>query len=137
MMVAGDPQQEIPHRDLALRKRWQAMLATHRELEPLPEDWEPVLTSAVESVITAEQFHSFRQGPLLQLFAEMLSVARHLQLEHASLTALTLAIGPTASLWKRYALKATRYTEKTADAPGTLPTESRIPGEPPASPRVH
>lgn len=137
MMLTPDPAQDIPHRDLALRKRWQAMLATHQSLDPLPNDWHAALTIAVDAVIAAEQFHSFRQGPLLQLFAEMLDTARHLHFEQASLSALTIAVGPASMLWKRYALKAARYAEKPVDAPGTLPAESRIPGDQPASNRVH
>lgn len=128
--------EDIPHRDLALRKRWAAMLSTHQSFAPLPPDWESALGRAVESVITAEAFHAYRQGPLLQLFAEMLQTARHLHREQASMAQLEAAIGPNAPLWKRYALKATRYEEKPDNGSSSLRPEARVP-TPPASPHVH
>jgi hypothetical protein len=66
----------------------------------------------------------------------MLQTARHLQREGATLPQLENALGADSPLWKRYALKAARYTEKTPGNPGNLPAESRIPGAP-ASPQVH
>ena len=128
--------EETSHRDLALHKRWDAMLAAHQSLEPLPEAWEKTIGQAVETVMAAEAFHAFRQGPLLQLFAEMLQTARHLHRESATLAQLESALGPDAPLWKRYALKATRYGEKHSDDDSTLPPEARIP-TPPRSPQVH
>ncbi len=134
MMLSGA--HDIPHRDLALRKRWRAMLDAHQELQPLPPEWCETLTHAAEAVITAESFHHFRQGPLMQLFAEMLQTARQLQQEQAPLDALEHALSKASPLWKRYALKATRYGEKPTDTPGTLPAESRVP-TPPESPHIH
>lgn len=133
MMIAEEPD-DISHRDLALRKRWEAMITTHQEMAPLPAEWESALNQAVEKIITAETFHDFRQGPLMQLFAEMLQSARHLHREGASLAQLNHTIGPDAPLWKRYALKEARYAEKPSE--GTLPSESRVPNAP-GSPQVH
>ncbi len=132
MIVESD---DISHRDAALHKRWDAMLAAHQELEPLPAEWETEISAAVASVMKAEAFHEFRQGPLLQLFAEMLTTARKLHREKATLKRLREALGPDAPLWKRYALKATRYGEKPDDE-SSLPAESRVP-TPPNSPRMH
>lgn len=133
MIVESD---DIPHRDAALRKRWDAMLTAHQSHEALPDDWERSIGQAVETVIAADAFHAFRQGPLLQLFAEMLQAARHLHREKASLAQLEAALGPDAPLWKRYALKATRFGEKPDGSDSNLPPESRIP-TPPTSPQVH
>jgi len=128
--------EDISHRDLALHKRWEAMLSAHQALEPLPADWETTIGHGVATIIAAPDFHAFRQGPLMQLFAEMLQTARHLHRESASLAQLEAALGPDAPLWKRYALKATRYGEKHSASDGTLPPESRIP-TPPNSPQMH
>jgi hypothetical protein len=136
MMIVGE-QEELSHRDLALQKRWAAMLQAHQALEPLPEGWVEILTQAVDTVIAAEEFHAFRQGPLLQLFAEMLQTARHLQREGGALAQLETALDPNAPLWKRYALKVARYGEKPDDSPGTLPPESRIPQPPSGRNQVH
>ena len=127
---------ELSHRDAALHKRWEAMLSAHQSHQPLPAEWETSITRSVESVMAAEAFHAYRQGPLLQLFAEMLQTARHLYHEQASLAQLEAALGPDAPLWKRYALKAARYEQKRSDDASTLPSEQRIP-TPPASPQVH
>lgn len=135
MMITGNATQDISHRDLALRKRWEAMLAAHQSLEPLPAEWETAITGAIEHVITAEAFHEFRQGPLMQLFAEMLQTARHLHRENATLAQLEHALGSDAPLWKRYALKAGRYGEKHEDD-SNLPPESRVP-TPPSSSHIH
>lgn len=128
--------EDISHRDAALHKRWDAMLSAHQALEPLPPEWEAEISRAVAHVMAAEAFHEFRQGPLLQLFAEMLQAARTLHREQASLAQLHKALGPDAPLWKRYALKANRYGEKHEGDDSTLPAEARVP-TPPNSPHLH
>lgn len=137
MILAEEPT-DIPHRDRALRKRWQSMLNTHQAMEPIPADWETIIDDAVETVITSETFHDFRQGPLMQLFAEMLQTARHIHREGASIDHLKSALGPNAPLWKRYALKETRYAARPDTSPSSLPAEQRIPDAPiPPQRRMH
>lgn len=131
MMIAEeDP--ELSHRDLALHKRWDAMLHAHQELEPLPDSWAEAIGTIVERAIDAEEFRDFRQGPLLQLFTEMLETARELTRQRRPLEELEAALGQDSAVWKRYALKPGRYSEKHDDE-GTLPREARIPGNPGSS----
>ncbi len=101
-------------RDIILQRRWAAMRAAHLEKAQLPDDWMDAIDSAVEHALTAKEFHRFRQGPLLQLFAEMLSLARKLNQQRAPLITLVDALAPTGALWRRYALKSARFNEKAA-----------------------
>ncbi len=104
-------------RDLILQRRWAAMRAAHQEKSQLPDDWIDAVDSAVEQALASSDFHQFRQGPLLQLFAEMLSFARKLHHQHASLVTLVDAIAESGPLWRRYALKSARFSEKAKGQP--------------------
>lgn len=109
-------------RDIILQRRWAAMRAAHQEKAQLPDDWMDAIDSAVELALTSNDFLRFRQGPLLQLFAEMLSVGRKLHHQRGSLLTLVDALADTGPLWRRYALKTARFSERT-----TAPVEiSRI-----------
>lgn len=99
-------------REQMLERRWAAMRATHQEWADLPEAWLEILDQAVERALEAEEFREFRQGPLLQLFAEMLSLARGMHQQGAKPEQLALALDETGILWRRYALKSERYRER-------------------------
>lgn len=112
---ASDPSGE---RDLILNRRWSAMRTAQQEKAKLPDAWMDAVDHAVLTVLTADDFRHFRQGPILQLAAEMLALARKLHQQNAPLTALTDALKSDGALWRRYALKSARYAEKfsaTAD----------------------
>lgn len=104
-------------RELILQRRWAAMRAAHQEKAHLPDSWIDVIDNTVERALAAEEFRQFRQGPLLQLFAEMLATARKLQQQNQPLKALESALSEHAPLWRRYALKAIRYGEKKRSTP--------------------
>lgn len=128
MMLDATGYDAATYRTLTLQKRWAAMLAAHNALVELPDFWSQELTRAVHEVITAEPFRDYRQGPLLQFFAEMLTTARTLYTQGESHTILLDALGPKSALWKRYALKAARYREQPHEnAEGDLPLQSRVP----------
>lgn len=130
MMIAGAAENEGKLRDLTLRKRWQSMRATHQSMSALPQPWMDAVEAAVESVIAASCFDGYRQGPLLQCFAEMLATARQLHTSGRPLESLAEALGEDSPLWKRYALKALRYRAKTPPAAFFFPNN-------PASSTVH
>lgn len=102
-------------REQMLERRWAAMRATHQEWAKLPEPWLEILDQAVERALEADEFRAYRQGPLLQLFAEMLSLARGLHQQGSTPEQLTLALDETGILWRRYALKAKRFRERETD----------------------
>ncbi|MES2983923.1 MAG: hypothetical protein V4735_01900 [Pseudomonadota bacterium] len=109
-------------RETLLQLRWAAMRAAHQEKATLPDAWMDSIDSAVERVLAAHTFRHFRQGPLLQFFAEMLSLGRKLHQQHAPLDQLTAALSEHGALWKRYALKTSRFTEHPPlPAPTTYP----------------
>ena len=99
-------------RDTILQRRWAAMRAVHQEKVGLPDDWIELVDTAIDHVIAAKEFLRFRQGPLLQLFTEMLSVARKLHQQGESLETLESSLSDHGALWRRYALKTARYGEK-------------------------
>lgn len=99
-------------RDLVLQRRWAAMRAAHQEKTQLPDAWIDTVDTAVEHALQAHDFRQFRKGPLLQLFAEMLGLARKLSLRGEPREALAEALSEDGTLWRRYALKSARYGEK-------------------------
>ena len=103
-------------RELMLGRRWAAMRAAHQEKASLPEAWMDTVDSAVERALAADDFQRFRQGPLLQLFAEMLGLARKLHQQGEPLATLSTALSKGGVLWRRYALKSARYLEATVTA---------------------
>jgi hypothetical protein len=130
MMLEPTSADGLAYRNLLLQKRWEAMLTAHQQLVPLPMPWVQSVSAVVTSAIQAQTFAHYRIGPLLQLFAEMLSQARQLHETSAPVEQLEKLIGPQSALWKRYILKAARYRERedsTAHA-GALPAQARMPG---------
>jgi hypothetical protein len=112
-LMLPDAPSTISERDIILQRRWAAMRAAHQEKAQLPDEWMDAIDTAVEHALTAPDFQRFRQGPLLQLFAEMLSMGRKLHQQHAPLVTLVDALTDTGPLWRRYALKTARFSEKT------------------------
>lgn len=104
---------DLTKRDLMLQRRWAAMRATHQEKAKLPEAWMDAIDTAVELALVSDDFRRFRQGPLLQLFAEMLSLGRTLYQQQQPLMTLVDALSEHGALWRRYALKSARFSEKT------------------------
>ena len=104
-------------REIILQLRWAAMRAAHQEKVSLPESWIDAIDTAVENALLSEDFRRFRQGPLLQLFAEMLGAARKLHKQGESVQALEAALSEHGALWRRYALKTARYIEKAPIKP--------------------
>lgn len=111
MMLDASGTDAASYRNLALRKRWEAMRAAHQSLHQLNDDWLRVVDHAVKNAITATSFSEYRTGPLLQFFAEMLQIARQYAEIDKSLAELVSALGSNGALWKRYALKSARFRD--------------------------
>lgn len=128
MMVDAPGAAALTHRNLTLRKRWLAMRHAYDELATLPAEWMEQVSLSVGRAIAAPCFYQYRHGPLLQLFAEMLNLAHELHEENAPLESLRELLSEDAALWKRYALKAARYLDRSA-ATGSLPPHARLPAD--------
>ena len=111
LMLPSTPS-NASERDIILQRRWAAMRAAHQEKSQLPDDWMDTIDSAVDHALASKDFQNFRHGPLLQLFAEMLSTARKLHHQRAPLVTLIDALAQRGPLWRRYALKSARFSEK-------------------------
>ncbi|MDX2095179.1 MAG: hypothetical protein SFW64_04490 [Alphaproteobacteria bacterium] len=101
-------------REIILQRRWAAMRTAHQEKAALPEAWMDSVEAAVACALAADDFRRFRQGPLLQMFAEMLALARKMHQQGEPLAALAAALAQGGTLWRRYALKTARYREPSA-----------------------
>jgi hypothetical protein len=99
-----------------LKRRWEAMRAAHQEWAKLPEPWLARVDDAVTRALESRDFQDFRQGPLLQLFAEMLGVARTLHQNQASTLELIQDLSEQGKLWRSYVLKSKRFRERRAPA---------------------
>ncbi len=122
IMLPSTSPDEASLRATVLNRRWQAMRRAHREINPLPESWLAMVDEAVIRVIMAEDFRNFRHGPLLQLFSEMLSMARSLHAQNAEREALQTALASNGVLWRRFSLKAKRFAQKPSHRPEPLLT---------------
>lgn len=116
MMLMNERQSAAETRNLVLERRWAAMRAAHQEWAMLPDSWMDAIDEAVSHALAADEFRGFRQGPLLQFFAEMLATARKLNLQGASTATLAATLSDNGTLWKRYALKSERYRERPKPA---------------------
>lgn len=112
MMLAEPVTDAASERLLLLQQRWAAMRAAHQEKFALPDTWLEVIDHAVDTALAAPDFEHFRQGPLLQLFSDMLAAARKLHQQDGTLATLKNTVREGGTLWKRYALKSARYEEK-------------------------
>lgn len=129
LMVEAGTLDALSYRNLILTRRWAAMLAAQQTLHPLPESWIAVAQSAVDAVIAAEAFHTYRVGPLLQYFAEILQIARDLHHSHSECSEMAELAGPGSTLWKRYALKSARFQQQSNPGQNTLsalPPQRRV-----------
>jgi hypothetical protein len=131
IMLAERPSNQENERAMVLQLRWAAMRAAHQEKASLPETWIDIVDAAAEQALTSPAFRYYRQGPLLQLLAEMLAKARSLHQSHADIAQLAAALAEDGPLWRRYVLKARRFRE---DAP--TPPAQRF-NQPPANHRLH
>jgi hypothetical protein len=117
MMLDAPVTDSHTERQLILQKRWAAMRTAHLEKAKLPAPWMAIIDDAVAHALHADDFRRFRQGPLLQLCAEMLALARKLHHQHTSPETLIHELSPQGSLWRRYALKSARFNEKSMAMP--------------------
>lgn len=117
MMLQRRASDATTERLLLLQQRWAAMRAIHQEHSALPDAWIELVDHAVDAALNADEFQHYRQGPLLQFFSEMLTLARKLHSEGATVTMLEDALHPQKTLWKRYALKSARFEEKDTSSP--------------------
>ena len=129
LMLSDMLHETISERELILQRRWAAMRAAHQEKAQLPDEWMDSIDTAIERAMVAADFRHFRQGPLLQMFAEMLATARKLHQQGEPLNTLDSALSSTGALWRRYALKHARFKEpkaKTTDIKAIQPPSHTI-----------
>lgn len=101
-----------------LKKRWQAMCAVQQSHMPLSHDTLLILDAAVHEAMLAEEFSDYRIGPMLQFFADMLLQAVSAE-DDGNIDQLESLIGRNSRLWRRFALKSSRFSIASDTTPSS------------------
>lgn len=129
IMLTAAVSQKISERTQILQKRWQAMCAVQQAHQPLSASSLASLDYYVASAIEDPAFCNYRTGPMLQFFADMLLHASTCEAENIP-EMLESKIGQQSPLWRRFALKSSRFSKNQKQpSPSvwpTLPTPNRL-----------
>lgn len=137
-----DPRSE---RNAILRHRLKRMLDARQTYDPLPTSFVRMIRVAGHRALQADCFVTYRAGPMLQLFADMIhladQVANECFDEFAGIAALNYLLREDGNLWKLYRHKAPRFKAKPGDPlhEGTFKTRASmiyIPDHP-SRPTIH
>lgn len=106
-------------RNAILRLRLKRMLDARQSYDPLPGSFVRAVRTAGDRAIHAECFATYRIGPMLQFFADMIrhadQVAEQTFDEFAGLAALVHLLREEGNLWRLYRHKAPRFRAKPDD----------------------
>ncbi len=106
-------------RNAILRQRLKRMLEARQSHAPLPTSFIRAIRVAGHQAIQAPCFATYRVGPMLQLFADMIEHANQVATESfdelAGLAALSTLVQEHGRLWKLYRHKAPRFSAKPGD----------------------
>lgn len=106
-------------RNAILRLRLKRMLEARQTHLPLPSSFVRALRMAGDRAIHAECFATYRIGPMLQFFADMIrqadQIADHTFDEFAGVATINHTLREEGNLWKLYRHKAPRFRAKPGD----------------------
>ena len=106
-------------RNAILIYRLKRMLAARQEYDPLPSSYIRAVRMAGTRAIQAQCFATYRIGPMLQFFSDMISQANqvneHSFDEYAGLASIAHLLREEGNLWKLYRHKAPRFQAKPGD----------------------
>lgn len=123
----------LEKRNATLHVRLGRMLAIYREGKQLTPAQLDTVKLQAEAAMMADEFAQYRAGPLCQLFAEMLTAAE----SAPASTDLASLLGPKGHVWKRFRLKAHRFSADEADPLVTGETPERIDAPTPTTHHLH
>lgn len=112
---------ETPHseRNAILRLRLKRMLSARQTYDPLPSSYIRAIRMAGDRAIHAECFATYRAGPMLQFFADMIRQADQIADatfdEFEGVAAINYTLREEGQLWKLYRHKAPRFRAKPGD----------------------
>ena len=106
-------------RNAILRLRLKRMLEARQTYDPLPSSYVRALRIAGDRAIMAECFATYRIGPMLQFFADMIrhadQIADHTFDEFVGVASINHVLREDGNLWKLYRHKAPRFRAKPGD----------------------
>lgn len=111
MLHAEELAEANSHRSALLQKRWVTMREAQQALYTMHTEYLACAERTVAQVIESVEFSSYRIGPLLQMFAEILHEARSASCQQLPLDTLKAALSPSGRLWRSYALKSRRFRD--------------------------
>lgn len=109
----------LEKRNAMLRKKFARMVAARQSEMPLPHSFLDMVWEVAQEAIEAECFETYREGAMLQLFAEMLQAADNVLEtsfdEMQGLIALGEMLKPQGRIWRSFAMKAARFKAPEGD----------------------
>lgn len=119
IMLADRHRTPRSERNAILRLRLKRMLDARQTYAPLPSSFVRAVRMAGDRAIHAECFSTYRIGPMLQMFADMIRHANQVSDqtfdEFAGLESLSYLLREEGTLWKLYRHKAPRFRAKPDD----------------------
>lgn len=119
IMLAERFESPRSERNAILRMRLKRMLAARQTYDPLPGSFVRAIRIAGQRAIQAPCFATYRIGPMMQFFADMITQADQIADttydEFAGIAALNHVLREEGNLWKLYRHKAPRFSAKPGD----------------------
>lgn len=119
MMLREQQASPLAERNAILRLRLKRMLDARQYYDPLPSSYLRAIRGAAERALSAECFASYRPGPLLQLFDDMIRHADQINEqtfdELHGISTLHDTLRENGRLWKLYRHKAPRFRAPAGD----------------------
>lgn len=119
IMLAERYQDPRSERNAILRLRLKRMLDARQSYSPVPASFVRVIRVAGHRALQAQCFETYRTGPMLQFFADMIHLADQVSEEcfdeFAGIAALNFLLREDGNLWKLYKHKAPRFKAKPGD----------------------
>jgi hypothetical protein len=109
----------LAERNAILKIRLKRMLDARQHYDPLPSSFVRAIRTAAHSTLQADCFASYRPGPMLQMFDDMIryadQIAEQTFDELSGMAVLSEALRENGRLWKLYRHKAPRFRAKQDD----------------------
>lgn len=119
IMLSDDHATPLEQRNAMLRKKYARMVDARQSELPLPHSFIDEVMEAAERAIEAECFEVYREGAMLQFFAEMLQAADNVleasfdELQGVSM--LEEMLKPCGRIWRSFKMKASRFKAPAGD----------------------
>ncbi|MCI5049575.1 MAG: hypothetical protein MRY32_04510 [Rickettsiales bacterium] len=119
VMLAERYESPLAERNAILHMRLKRIMAARQNYDPLPDSYVRAIRMAGHRAIHADCFKTYRIGPMLQFFDDMIKQADQIAEttfdEFEGLSMIAHELREDGKLWKLYRYKAPRFTAKPGD----------------------